>query len=741
MKKFINEKIIKIINKLDSYNKLQKYYVNCVNNICDKTFKISFKKIGFVIDLNIGRVLNTCVNYSIYNNEMSLEEKIKYLVDYHLINIDVDMFDNKKLDTNTLITKLMNIWKENPINNLRVLLKNLDNEYLDFDNETQKLLNKSFTSMTKGDNMTLELKNEDDELQSLKSGKEKSSDMESEKNEMEKELEEMEKAEKQISFTKDVLPYVIPLTCILTMKDNIKDFIKMLSDIKNNPELIEIFDEQSLIWWNKTDLINLISEITNKYINKNSNTFNISINFKMGLQSLIDKPKELLELINECLKPKESEKKQFGEVFTPMIIINEMLDKLDDSYKNIHKISIFENKNFKWLDPANGMGNFMIMVYLKLMSGLEKIITDEKKRKKHILENMLYMSEINKKNCYIARQIFDINNNYKLNINDGDTLKLNIKKYFNVDKFDVIVGNPPYNASGSKASGNTIWQDFLKISINSYLKDNGFLCFVHPCGWRKPNTERGKFNGLFDLMTKENSLLYLEIHNTKDGMKTFHCGTRYDWYILKKNKEETTTTIKDEKNIISKINLSKYNWLANCELDEIDKLLATDKDEKCPILQSMSAYEPRKSWMSNKQSVEFKYPVVHSTPKDGTRYVWSNRNDKGFYGVSKIIFGDSGIYNPVIDLNGDYAMTQHAMAIEIKSKLEGEQLKVALSSNKFKEILTACSWSSFAIEWNMFSYFKRDFYKYFLKIEKEDTIDKVNKSIKKVIKRGNIKIV
>ena len=43
-KKFINEKIIKIINKLDSYNKLQKYYVNCVNNICDKTFKISFTK-------------------------------------------------------------------------------------------------------------------------------------------------------------------------------------------------------------------------------------------------------------------------------------------------------------------------------------------------------------------------------------------------------------------------------------------------------------------------------------------------------------------------------------------------------------------------------------------------------------------------------------------------------------------------------------------------------------------------
>ena len=34
----------------------------------------------------------------------------------------------------------------------------------------------------------------------------------------------------------------------------------------------------------------------------------------MSLQSLIDNPKELLELINDCLKPKEVEKKENGEV-------------------------------------------------------------------------------------------------------------------------------------------------------------------------------------------------------------------------------------------------------------------------------------------------------------------------------------------------------------------------------------------------------------------------------------------
>jgi len=40
----------------------------------------------------------------------------------------------------------------------------------------------------------------------------------------------------------------------------------------------------------------------------------------------------LLEFINNELKPKEKEKLQNGEVFTPLWLVNEMLDKLDETY-------------------------------------------------------------------------------------------------------------------------------------------------------------------------------------------------------------------------------------------------------------------------------------------------------------------------------------------------------------------------------------------------------------------------
>ena len=188
------------------------------------------------------------------------------------------------------------------------------------------------------------------------------------------------------------------------------------------------------------------------------------------MHSLIDNPKELLELINECLKPKEIEKKQFGEVFTPMALVNEMLDKLP--------LEVWKDKNLKWLDPATGMGNFQIAVYLRLMESLKDEIIDNEERKKHILENMLYMCELNKKNVLICNQIFDIEGKYKLNIYEGDTLVFEPLKIFNIEKFDIIVGNPPYQEALATGD-NKLYLDFTKKSLDMLIND-GLLLFITP---------------------------------------------------------------------------------------------------------------------------------------------------------------------------------------------------------------------------------------------------------------------
>ena len=94
------------------------------------------KKFGFVVDLNISRVLDTCINYTIYKNEKTIDDKLKFLITNRLINIDVDLMDNKNINSDVIIKKLMDIWKEDPINSFKTLLRKLDNDYEAFDTYT-----------------------------------------------------------------------------------------------------------------------------------------------------------------------------------------------------------------------------------------------------------------------------------------------------------------------------------------------------------------------------------------------------------------------------------------------------------------------------------------------------------------------------------------------------------------------------------------------------------------------------
>jgi hypothetical protein len=654
------------------------------------------KKMGFVVDLNISRVLNTCINYTIYKNSNSVEDKVKYLIENHLINIDTDMMKNKNLDSDKIVKKLMDIWKDDPINSFKSLLRNLDNDYVEFDNQTQKLINNSFTNSVKDKKIdtTIEIKDSDDELQELPTGKEKVKTNSDDNELTNDDVDTKNEKENKISFTKDVLPYIIPLTCILTIENNNKDFVKMLNDIKENKELLEVFDEQCLIWWNKKGLVNFIQEIINKYFDKNSNTYNISIQFKMSIQSLIDRPKELLELINECLKPKTVEKKTFGEVFTPMYLINEMLDKLPKE--------VWKNKNLKWLDPCVGMGNFMVAIYLRLMDGLKDIIIDDKERKKHILENMLFMCELNKKNVFVCKQIFNINNEYKLKIHEGDFLEFEQKKVFNINNFDIIVGNPPYqDDTGNK--GNKLWTKFVEIILDKkqFLNNNGYLLFVHPSLWRQIDHKIQK------IMTNK-QIIYLEIHNEKDGFKTFSANTRYDWYLLQNKEYEYDTIIKDENNKIVKVNINKMKFIPNYNFNIISKL--TSSDIKVEILHSESIYEPRKKWMSGNKDNTFKFPCIYSINKSNTpSFKWSNINDKGHFGIPKVIWG-GGATGFIFDKTGEYGMTQWASAIVDNVKIL-PIIKEALESDNFNKIIKAISVSKQEINYKILREFNKDFYK------------------------------
>lgn len=542
--------VVILMNNTLSSDKVFQQMFRCMTEADDK-------KIGIIVDLNIGRVLNTCINYNLNDNNKSVKDKMKYLITHHLINIDMDMLQNEETNVDELIGRLMEVWKGDPINNFKTLLRNLDTEYENFDNETQRLINKTFNKATKGENINIRVFMKED-AQDLPSGRDRKIVGREETKECvdNEDTEQEEKEDVTIIFRKDVLPYILPLTCILTVKEKNVDFIMMLNIIKENPELLEIFNEQCLIWWGSKDLIDLIRNIISENFDDTSNLYNIVIQIKMSLQSLIDSPKELLELIDECLKPKDIEKKENGEVFTPMTLVNEMLDELP--------IEVWTNKNLKWFDPASGMGNFPIAVYLRLMESLKYEFENQTERKRHILENMLYMSELNKKNVCVCKQIFDLNNEYSLNMYEGDTLTLVPREIFKVKKFDIILGNPPYNKGGIRShtgkqlgeKNETIWTKFVEKSFE-WLKHDGFLVFINPLSWLK------KSHSLHDVLL-EKKVLWLKLWDNSQSKMKIKADIPISLYVLK----NTANIEKSKTKIISEMRRRNLNTVSEEYMDK-----------------------------------------------------------------------------------------------------------------------------------------------------------------------------
>jgi hypothetical protein len=351
---------------------------------------------------------------------------------------------------------------------------------------------------------------------------------------------------------------------------------------------------------------------------------------------------DIHKIIDKYLPVRIKEKNKSGEVFTPRILINEMLDKLPTD--------VWKNKDLRWLDPANGIGNFPLLVYERLMKGLQDTITDDDNRHDHIIKNMLFMVELNERNYKISREIFGGDANIYL----GSFLDDGWYKEFNVEHFDIICGNPPYNSGGVHSSKKgtvqsglkTIWGFFVSVSLDK-LKKDGYLLFIHPLSWFNLGS------GISKRMI-EKQIIYIKSYTSSASCSLFGGKTAQipiAYYLLKNTNTRLDTKIYEYVNdCYTDFNIYKYNFIPNTIAGLIKKVLIKTNGNSISKY-VLNTQHKDSSLFNDTRNNEYKYPLIrycnHKITLSYSKKCYRHHNNK-----QKLIMPNFSMGFPILDING-----------------------------------------------------------------------------------------
>jgi site-specific DNA-methyltransferase (adenine-specific) len=260
-------------------------------------------------------------------------------------------------------------------------------------------------------------------------------------------------------------------------------------------------------------------------------------------------------------------------------------------------------------------------------------------------------------------------------------------------KFDVVVGNPPYQENGRKDQANKLWPKMI-VKGFELVKNEGYLTMITPNGWMNSTTSdigKGKSGiKIYKDIFKKNNLTFVNIDSEVIKNKYFNgVGSTFAVFVVQKAKYQGNTEV------------FKYGEESFVfDISEVEDLPKNIDTHTLSILDKFNKHQVRFDFTDQNHNLNgtevaliddtHTFPLFHTHKNGGT--LWYGSEESKHFGKHNVVITLSGKYEAVYT---NFGFSNMCVGVTFESEEVCNNVLSFLNSKLYKFFIDMNKFSGF----------------------------------------------